>query len=296
MKPAVDMSLVKDGLVIPSGYIESGYLPDMQAAIERGLVLETVDFTYVVDVSGNPPMPGGNHLLLPGEISYPLKEGVAAETTIQIPDEYYLTLQAYYRKAFEAYLLQMLRLDLIEKKIEESGLDFRQVEYEEMSRFEKLSNLNLKHMYICIPMRIEQLSQVDADELKRLYAENGSEITKEALEFVKHTYPTVIREAVFDGETYYLQTSYGISWNPESLVISFTMPDVYGEGNAWGEEQWAAEEAREKFLLDILPRYWKEMQVSLDAPLTLLIEVSDRYYRYTITDEIYRGASLYIPE
>jgi len=286
MKPAVDTSLIKDDLLVPSEYLESGYFPDMQAALEKGLVLEPVDFTYIADISGDPPPLGWDHTQMPGESPLLPREGFTEERILQVPDEYFYTLQAYYRKAFEVYLLQTTRLDLIEKEIEEAGLDFRQVRYEKMSRLERLSNLDLKHMYICIPMRIEQLSQADADELKRLYAENGSEITKEALEFVKRTYPTVIREAVFDGVSYPLQTASGISWNPESLVISFTMPRVYDEEGNPAEDKTAPGE-REQFLLEKLPLYWKEMQGLLDAPLTFVVERQGGSYLYTITNEVH---------
>jgi len=173
-KPVVNMGIVKEGLAVPGSYSELGYHPNLQLATERGLVLEPLDYTHYDYISSDDIPDGGFSQPVPFII------GVTEEKTIQVPDEYFFTLQAYYRKSFEVYLLTTLRLDLIEKEIEDSGLGFRQMDYKEMSLLERLSNLNLKHLYICVPMRIEQLSQQDADELKRLYAENGPEITEEA--------------------------------------------------------------------------------------------------------------------
>jgi len=285
MNSSVDMSLVKDGLVIPSEYLESGNLPDMQAAIEKGLVLESVYYTYIADAPGVEPTPGWNHNLLPGERDSYLHKDLTVEATIQVPDQHYYTLQAYYLKAFEVYLLKTLRLDLIEKEIASSDLDFREVEYERMSRLQRLSNLDLKYLYICIPMRIENLSQEDADKLKYLYAENGSEITEEALEFVVRTYPEVIKYETFTGG-YPLQTGYGISWHPESLVISFPVPypSEYTEHEDWTEERKLLGIAREEFILENLPLYWERMQPLLNVPLTLVAERDGAFYLYTINE------------
>lgn len=301
MKPPVNMNLVKEGLALLAEYPEEvEFDTNLEAAIARGLVLEPAEVTYIDYVDGFlGPQEDGSYRIRPpvepgSRFSYPtdLIEGETEEKIRFAPDVHFYILQAYYKKALEVYLLQTLRLDLYEKKLADYGFDFGKVDHENMSSLEKLSNLDLKHMYLCIPMRIEQLSLEDAAVLKHLYEENGAEITEEAIEFIKRTYPEVIKE-----RTPYMKTPCGLSWDPQSVVISFKVPDI---SEYYEDEEWISERQKmmwnpEQFLLDNLPRYWEEMQPLLDVPLTLVIERQRGHYKYTVTDVIRSGANLYQP-
>jgi len=192
--------------------------------------------------------------------------------------QHYLELSAYYRKAFEQYMLIELRLDAIDQRIEGSGLGFMSWSSNEMSLsgmnlYEQSTMLSLRHLYIKSAIHIERLSDGDLATLEGLYAENGSTVTQDALDFVARTYPELIKlfiggKPVKEGG-YVLIDPGGACVNPDSLMIAFTNNETFDEngmsvkGDKWPE--------RFTYLKGYLPGLQEELSKELTVPVSLLI-------------------------
>jgi len=191
-------------------------------------------------------------------------------------DEHHLELLAYYRKAFEQYMLVTLRLDTIDQGIEESGLGFapwwdEKMTLYAMSTYDQDTMLSLRHLFLRSPIHLERLSTDDLATLEALYAENGSTVTQEALDFVARTYPELIRVFVFgrpvkEGIYVSLGPGGGACADPDSLVIAFT-DDDHNEGDDESDD-W---QARYSYLKECLPSLQEELSKKLSVPVTLII-------------------------
>jgi len=189
--------------------------------------------------------------------------------------QHYLELSAYYRKAFEQYMLVTLRLDSIDQSIEGSGLGFapwwdEKITLYAMSQYEKDTMLSLRHLYVKSPIHIERLNDGDLATLEGLYAENGPAVTQDALDFVARTYPELIR--IYMGDIPIEEGAYanidpgGACVNPDSLMIAFT-DDDHNKGDE-DSDNW---KARYGYLKEYLPELQKELSEKLSVPVTLLI-------------------------
>ena len=150
METEVDLSSVPDGLNVPGEQGLPAWYSEMELAYEKGLMATKPELP-----SGRPTATG----------SKPARDGYF--------DQRYCERYAYYRKAMEVYLLKTLRLDVYDKQIKDSGLSFIPMPDGKKGEYQRLSVLQLSHIFIYSSPHIERLSTEDVAILERLYLENG---------------------------------------------------------------------------------------------------------------------------
>jgi len=199
-------------------------------------------------------------------------------------NQHHLELLAYYRKAFEHYMLVTLRLDLIDQKIEASGLGFLPTYDLFLSRYEKETMLGLKHLYLMSDLHIERLSNSDLALLEELYAQSGSTVTQEALDLVERTYPELIKihqvgGAPAEGDSYVSLIPATPGVHTDTLMIAFTNSPQYDNDGMYvpGDKYLK----REEYLLAYLPKLQKELSAKIPVPVTLyLVDSSAPIYMF----------------
>ena len=278
-KTELDLSSVPEGLKAPDEQRLSAWYYEMEVAYEKGLM------------TTKPEPPPERPAPAPG--SEPAKDGYF--------DQRYCQRYAYYRKAMEVYLLTTLRLDVYDKQVEDSGLSFTPMPEGKKGEYQRLSVLQLDHLYIYNSPHIERLSEEDIAILERLYEESGhtGEVTQEALDFVARTYPELIRQynptikaPYYDGS---LLVDGARVWNPDSLVIVFLAPyRSDASGNSIPEDIPLMYQ-REDWLVAKLPKMRQQMLERVDVSVTLVTSDSYDHWDITFDDEIRRGLSLYAP-
>ncbi|MDR2106584.1 MAG: hypothetical protein LBP24_04175 [Coriobacteriales bacterium] len=200
---------------------------------------------------------------------------IASEKGLGDPERYserYMELQAYYRKALEVHLLEVLRLDLYEEEFATSKLGFMPESDKHMSYQQRYSMLKLDHLYLRNDLYIGHLSTEDIALLEALHAQNGAEVTPEAVEFAKRTYPEVIWNYDIDGKPYDasrdLQFEPGTTAPPNALMIAFCNPSHFTEE---GEFDSTNADERAEFILKRLPEIKAEMEAKLPVPVAVLL-------------------------
>ena len=281
METELDLSSVPEGLSVPGEHGLGAWYPEMELAYEKGLMATKPEPPpeRPAPVPGNDPEPDGYF------------------------DQRYCERYAYYRKAMEAYLLSTLRLDVYDKQMEDSGLSFIPMPEPKKGKYQKLSVLQLDHLYIYNSPHIERLSEEDVAILERLYEENGQtgEVTQEALDFVERTYAKLIIDLdPLTGEPYpdnvfLIQSGDGTSWDPDSLVIVFLAPYRYDESGNYMPDEGELIYQREDWLVAKLPRMRLQMMERVDMPVTLVTCERRDYWDITFNDKIWSGPSPYQP-
>jgi hypothetical protein len=187
--------------------------------------------------------------------------------------ERYMELQAYYRKALEVHLLEVLRLDLYEEEFATSKLDFIPEPETRISYYQRYSMLKLDHLYLRNDLYIEHLSTEDIALLEALHAQNGTEVTPEAIELAKRTYPEVIwpydpNDEPYSADANLVFEPYGVSAPPNALMIAFCSPAHFTEE---GNLDFTGADERAEFLLKRLPEIKAEMEAKLPVPVAVLL-------------------------
>ena len=198
--------------------------------------------------------------------------------------EKYMQLQAYYRKALELYLDDILDLTKYEDEFEQHEANFIPTPELFMTYYEKYSTLGYEHLYLHNNLYLERLDQADIDLLDAQLATGSSEITPEVLAMVERTYGAVIRdmqrcdELVEKGH-YYVISPDGTAVIPDSLIIVFNDPMHYDEEG--DEFDYSTTTDRRQYCMDQFPIIWKELQSKTDVPITLFMsDGSFTYYAY----------------
>ena len=273
----LDLSSVPDGLKVPGENGLPGCYYELRTAHEKGLMASMVPY-YI-----SPTQPIGGSATMDGYF-----------------DERYCQRYAYYRKAMEVYLLELLRLDAYDKMMEDSGLCFVPMPEDKKGEHQKRAVLGLEHLFVLNSPHIERLSLDDIALLERLYQENGStgEITQEALDFVARTYSELIRK--YSGATQAphpkgtrLIESSGVGWDADSLVIVFLAPYRYGEDGDYMPDEGELIYQREDWLVAELPKMRRQMIEKVDVPVTLVTcDLGDSWY-ITVDDKVRLGVDEY---
>jgi hypothetical protein len=201
---------------------------------------------------------------------------IASEKGLGDPGRYserYMELQAYYRKALEAHLLEVLRLDLYEEEFDKSKLGFMPEPETRISYYQRYSMLKFEHLYLRNDLYIEHLSTEDIALLEALHAQNGSEVTPEAIELAKRTYPEVIWVYGVDGKPHSADVNvvfvpYGVSAPSNALKIAFCSPAHFTEE---GNLDFTGADERAEFLVKRLPEIKAEMEAKLPVPVAVLL-------------------------
>ena len=281
VKTEPDLSSVPGGLSVPGEQGLPAWYYELTLAYDKGLM------------ATRPEPPLERPAPAPGSDSEP--DGYF--------DAYYCERYAYYRKAMEAYLLATLRLDVYDKQVEDSGLSFIPMPEGKKGEYQRLSVLQLDHLYIYNSPHIERLSEEDIAILERLYEKNGQtgEVTQEALDFAARTYPELIRQynaltqAPFPEGSQIMQDGISV-WDSDSLVVVFLAPYRSDEiGNSIPEDIPLMYQ-REDWLVAKLPKVRLQMMEKVDMPVTLVTSSSYDHWDITFNDKIWSGLSLYTPD
>jgi hypothetical protein len=280
LETKMDSSSVPDGLKVPNEKWLQASFYEMELAHEKGLM------------AARPEKPSEYLAPVPGNTSE--KDGYF--------DTHYSQRYAYYRKAMEVYLLQTLRLDVYDKQVEDSGLSFIPMPESKRGEYQRLSVLELNHLYIQNSPHIERLGAKDIALLNRLYDENGQSgvVTQEALDLVARTYPELIRqydaltEAPFPDGSLTRQDTIS-AWDPNSLVVVFLVPDRFDENGNSIPDDIPLMHQREDWLVAELPKMRKQMMEQVDVPVTLVTCKSYSHWDIVFDNEIRRGLRAYQP-
>jgi hypothetical protein len=214
-------------------------------------------------------------------------------------DDHYCQRYAYYRNLLTAYLLSTLPLVEADRAVAAdggaSGLSLGKVQ--ESYLYGTTSPLlALYCLYVKNEIHIERLSQEDVAVLERLFQQGYGQITQEALDFVKRTYPELIREYSEFTEAPYASGDWpigedGTRLNPDALVVGIYIakPEIvkdssstsilFGMSNTTSNNvtaNMAREQAYNQFSDKQLPRLYRQLSGKLEVPLVL----ENRHFRF----------------
>lgn len=106
---------------------------------------------------------------------------------------YYLELQSVYRANLDAYLMEMLDVEDLDKELVNSSLGFVCHAAEDQNPYEKESTMGLTHIYQRNNLYIEYLSEEQLSILRQSSESGKALVTNEVKDMVKHTFREVVR-------------------------------------------------------------------------------------------------------
>lgn len=174
------------------------------------------------------------------ETIYPNNTGIVFKSMSKDSQDNYMELYYLYRKLFTQYIIEKLNLKMYDEKIENSGLDFKINNEEDMDVYQYFSSNALKYFYIRNNIYIEKLDDSSVKILKRKIKANNYELDEEARELIENTYRTVIFEdSLKDGSlcmTLFGPNSINYFARNDALVIGVRY-DEFGQSdlddNSW---------------------------------------------------------------
>lgn len=101
----------------------------------------------------------------------------------------YIKVQALYKKAFDNYIESVIKVnDIVDKKLEQSNLDYGKLEEKQKNIYQKFSYLNSEYLFVRNFFYIERLSENDLNKFIK-----QDDVTAEIIEVVKSTYKNIMK-------------------------------------------------------------------------------------------------------
>lgn len=190
----------------------------------------------------------------------------------------YLKVQSLYKKSFDTFLERTLKISEIDKKLEESNLDYGLLEENQKTIYQKISYLKSKYIFVRNFFYIERLSKKDLKVFIEKIKNNDFSIDKSCIEIVTRTFKEVIKVlSKKNQETFKVFYGYAVpcfEFDNDSIVLFIN----YGKNTIelHGKEFFENKAKKEKYLDYIIAELKEEYQKKLNC------KVEMNYYKGVI--------------
>lgn len=202
------------------------------------------------------------------------KEQAAEKHLIDLKKEnydMYLKVQSLYKKAFDIYLEETLKISEIDKKLEETNLDYGVLEDNQKTIYQKVSYLKSKYVFVRNFFYIERLSEKDLNVFIEKIKNNDFSIDKSCIEIVTRTFKDVIKILSNKNQkTFKVFYGYAVpifSFDNDSIVLFLN----YGKNTIelHGKEFFENKSKKEKYLDYLMLELKEEYQKKLNCKVEL---------------------------
>jgi len=191
----------------------------------------------------------------------------------------YREVQALYKKVFDNYLESLIPIkEKVDKKLEESKLDYGKLPKEQENAYKKFSYLNSDYFFVRNFFYIERLEEDDLKEFVNKIKEKDFEINDNLTEIVKRTFKDIIKVISRRGHEKF-KVFYGpvvplFEFYNDSLVLFIN----YGRNTIKleGEEFINNKRKKEAYLKKLTEELKKEFEEKLDTKVEMM------YYKWRI--------------
>jgi len=133
--------------------------------------------------------------------------------TDNLNDKYFKLLNSY-KSFFEQYVKEILPLELIDKNMKGSDLNFDKIKDEDKDFYQSTSTMNFSYIYLRNNFYVEKLSLEDIEFLM-----SKNEFDNDVREFIKRTYKNIINPYEEEKTVFYGPENQGYMCNSTDVVI-----------------------------------------------------------------------------
>ena len=152
----------------------------------------------------------------------------------------YYQLYKYYKVLLDRYLVNKLSLNVYDRSIDNTGLNFTPVRKENMDYYQYMSSMNLKYIYLRNNLYVEKLSSENIAKILSLTDNELANPSDDIIRLVEDTYTDVID--VNNDKNTTCMSCYGPDndkyWFPSNELIIGIRYDIFADNGLGEDDKW----------------------------------------------------------